>query len=193
VRKRILILGLLLTAVAVPARADTITTYNITFTASTGTAPTFGQFTYDSTTPNFISFTVIWDGHTYDMTASPGNANAPGTNATGCTGEGSPGAAYGFEIMSQTLTGCPSAPTYVWQTGTTSIAPSYFDFYATVPPGHYDYIEGQNSAVADSNVSKGTWSIAPVPPTTTPEPGTLALVLTGSLSALLLARRQRKA
>ena len=51
--------------------------YTITFTATSGPAPTAGSFSYDSSQQlgsPFSSFLVTWDSITFDVTAS---ANAP--------------------------------------------------------------------------------------------------------------------
>jgi len=54
------------------AQADS-TSYTITFSGS-GVLPTSGSFTYDSTSPAFSNFLVLWDGTTIDLTSG---ANDP--------------------------------------------------------------------------------------------------------------------
>ena len=60
------------------ALADTISTYDIIFTAIEGPIPTAGSFTYDSTTPGFSDFTVTYNGVVFDFTA---DANSPNNHA----------------------------------------------------------------------------------------------------------------
>ena len=57
----------LLFAVITPVHAAPIT-YNINFNTGSGIAPVSGGFTYDGSTSTFTSFTVIWDGMTFDFT-----------------------------------------------------------------------------------------------------------------------------
>src|SRR5262249_23932312 len=47
--------------------------YNITFTATSGTAPTAGSFTYDAAAAlgsQFTGFTVVWESGIYDLTSA---------------------------------------------------------------------------------------------------------------------------
>jgi nucleoside-specific outer membrane channel protein Tsx len=51
--------------------ADTLTDYTIAFTRfdPSDLLPTSGSFQYDSTTNQFTSFQVVWDGFTFDLTS----------------------------------------------------------------------------------------------------------------------------
>jgi len=64
---------------AVAAQADSVVTGTLGFTCSGGcqpplnnlyydTAPTSGSFTYDKTTQQFLSFSIVWDGWTPEPT-----------------------------------------------------------------------------------------------------------------------------
>lgn len=70
-------------ACAAACHADTVTTGNLAFTCNGGctvgpvfssTAPTFGSFTYDNTTGQFLNFTFTWNGITWSATGM-GQAN----------------------------------------------------------------------------------------------------------------------
>lgn len=45
--------------------------YDITFAG--GSATPTGSFDYDASAPQFLNFTVIWDGLSFDMTGSANN------------------------------------------------------------------------------------------------------------------------
>jgi hypothetical protein len=164
-------------------RADTITTYTINFTTTFGPAPTSGSFTYDSTTPGFTNFLVVWNGVTFDLTSS---ANSPLVGATGCAGE-APTPAYAFSLLTRALVGC--TVNYFWLAASfpfeseflfEAIAPSFltrdviFDVVIVTP----NRLEGF-----------GSWgsTISPVP-----EPATVMLLGSGLL-ALWGALRRRLA
>ena len=190
-RKSLWVFTLLFVASAAPlARADSITNYTITFTTSTGTPPTSGSFTYNSTTPQFSDFFVSWDGITYNLTAS---ANNPFTGGSGCSGESST-AAYTFEILSQTVTGCPgpATPVYDWAAEyiTTSPSHTYFSFNLFTSPGKDQIFENLAPPPPGSVVvGQGfAWTITPAV-TSTPEPSSLLLFGT---SLLGLAPFRRK-
>jgi hypothetical protein len=185
---------LLFAASAEPTFADS-TEYKITFiilsTGSPGenTAPPTGSFTYDPSI-GFSNFLVMWDGLTFNLTAA---ANDPLINeVSGCNGEAAGGPAYGFSIMTQTLTGCSiSTVDYNWAVGVGVFAcnpcnaainigvGSTFDTYDdfmhdtlfSVPyPG-----PGSDGETPGAN---GTgWDISPVSTATVPEPSTIALML----------------
>jgi hypothetical protein len=56
--------------------------YDINFITTSGIAPTAGSFVYDSAIPAFSSFTIVWNGLTFDLTSTANlpfhhNPNAP--------------------------------------------------------------------------------------------------------------------
>jgi hypothetical protein len=166
------------------SRADTITTYTINFTTTSGPAPTSGSFTYDSTTPRFTNFLVVWEGITFDLTSS---ANAPIIAGTGCTGEAST-PAYGFALMTLDITGCPI--TYLWIGEQTPSGDEGFAFVATLPN-----FAGVDEVVVTlvgppppfPGVATGRWAVS-----TIPEPASFVLLGSGLL-ALWGALRRRLA
>lgn len=80
-------------------RADVLTTYDISFTLTSGTLlPTSGSFTYDSTTPQFTNFIVDWDSLVFNLTSSANNPTVVGSTPA-CVGTNT-GAAATFAILS---------------------------------------------------------------------------------------------
>jgi hypothetical protein len=188
-------LGLVALA-AQPAHADNITTYTINFTTTSTLGSPLpvagGFFTYDSSNPKFSNFLVNWNGEVYDLTAA---ANAPAIGGSGCTGEAAT-PAFGFMIMSQTLTGCAQTQTanYLW-VGILSAGPSPPDSFtfvvAPLPSGGGDTIWGAGTRAGTSTFVEalGTLSIAPV---TTPEPSTIIMLGTGLLGLLRMNLRRKR-
>jgi hypothetical protein len=176
---------MLLVAVWVPAHADSVTDYTITFTTASGVpTPMSGSFTYDSTNPSFSNFLVVWNGTTIDLTAA---ANSPFDGATvnsgtGCSGE-SATPSYGFMLMSQSLTGCSVG--YSWL-GVLVQGSSGFDFVANIP--------GQ--AGANDQIYSATTSFTTIEAfggftiTATPEPTSGALLGCGLLTLAWTLRRK---
>ena len=83
-RKAVWILStVLLALIVVPGvQANSTTTYKVNFNLSYGSPlPTSGSFVYDNTTNQFLSFTMHWDGWTFDLPSS--NVNAPKINYGG--------------------------------------------------------------------------------------------------------------
>jgi len=185
---RLGVICLFVMAVTFPAHADTLTTYTIDFTTTSGIAPT-GSFTYDSTTGTFSNFLVMWAGDTFDLTAAANGVLIIGTG-TGCNGESSTGS-YGFAILSQTLTGC--APTLGW-IAYPEDGFSEFVIYATTstPSGGTvgDYINAGTYSNNYPPVSTGTWTI---PFTAVPEPTPWMLLGAGLLALAVAQRRKRPA
>lgn len=180
-RKTLWVIALVVIAALAPlAHADS-TTYVINFTLTSGSiAPTSGSFTYDSTTPAFSNFIVIWDGLSFDLTAS---ANNPSHDGTLCGTSHT--ASDTFAFLSGTSPCAPSVTTS-WRVGPFGII-SEFDFFTTtnqdnsdfyiyslahVPPGFQDSGEGQ-------------WVISPVP-----EPSSVILMSSALLAVAFRARKR---
>ncbi len=111
-RPRLWISAFLISVCGAPAAfAETITTYDITF-SGTGLNPTAGSFTYDSTNPSFSDFTVTWDGILFNLTAA---ANAPSITAPepACLG-GATGAAATFDLLSGDCDSPPADNDTLW-------------------------------------------------------------------------------
>jgi hypothetical protein len=141
--------------------------YTINFSLASGTiAPTSGSFTYDPDV-GFSNFIVVWDGITFDLTAS---ANAPLVAYSIC-GASTPATA--FLLLSQS-TPC-SVTNYYWG-GSDDFHDTFYFLGTFLPlPGGmyqiYNLIGFTNTAGSDA---VGTWSI---PGVSTPEPATLDVML----------------
>jgi hypothetical protein len=70
-------LAVLLLSIGAPyAHADAITSGTLSFSlGACCVAPTAGSFAYDNTTNKFTSFTVAWDGITFDLASGATQAN----------------------------------------------------------------------------------------------------------------------
>jgi hypothetical protein len=179
-------------AFALPAKADVLTTYDISFTGSSP-LPTSGSFTYDSTNPNFSNFTVVWDGISFDLTAS---ANNPASyfGAPACS-NGNTGAAAAFAL----LTTCNSTGTAYWSG---ELNPGVDSFQFGGPTLHNcqyglsceSFTAALNASSSPENQSAavGGFSIeAVVPPTAaTPEPKSFILLSSAILLGLIGLRRR---
>jgi hypothetical protein len=217
---RLVICSLFIAAgVSFPASADTITHYTVDFTLSSpvlingiptgGPAPTSGSFDYDSTSPRFTNFLVNWYGMVFDLTAA---ANAPVFGTSACTGTAAT-PAYGFLLLSESLSGCPSAPAYTWLGSTYGAirfvpAVSYFQFQAIspasaspVPPVSTDFDDVITTNLLGSPLPSGgvdralgEWTITPTSVVATPEPTSMMLLVTGLLGmmGLALLRERRR-
>ena len=141
-------------ALTLPAHADTITDYTISFTTADGLSPVSGSFTYDSANPAFSNFFVTWDAVTFDLTAA---ANGPEIGGSGCAGEAAT-AAFGFAILSHALSGC-GVVTYGWSATNTG-TDADFQFSASNDSGG-DFIEGFFSGSGTEAFGQGAWSEHP--------------------------------
>jgi hypothetical protein len=174
--RRLAIGALLIAIFGVPvATADPIT-YTINFTLTSGSPlPTAGSFTYDpSVAVNpFSNFDVVWNGLTFDLTASANNPfmSAP-PNAPPCVG-GNTGAAAAFDLMSGA---CAAAPFITWF----ALSGSVFGFSA--PPavnGEFIDIVAVMQTPGANATAKGEWTITPTPEPSYLIPGTLFLAFIG--------------
>jgi hypothetical protein len=169
-RKTLWILAFVaIAAICAPAaHADTLTTYNITFTGGSPN-PTMGSFKYDSTNPQFSNFTVIWDGITFDLTSS---ANSPTSFGTQCNGLGSgANASFGFLSGSKACAPTPhqGISRYWYADG------EIFQFLEVISTGGFYIYAG--SATPKAASTTGTWTIAAVP-----EPSSVILMSTALLA-----------
>lgn len=161
--------------------------YNITFTTTTGPAPTAGSFTYDSTAPltsRFSGFTVFWGSGIFDLTAT---ANS-GEQFVGTDCGTTPSSESVFTFLSGTSV-CANAAVIAWD-GIRSGGIQIFDFRNQELSG-----SGPPMAIVGINAStpfsegpdaSGFFSIASA--STAPEPSTLFLTL---LPGAFLLRRNR--
>jgi len=181
----------------VPARADTLDTYQIDLVNTafaTIDLGVHGSFTYDATTLAFLAFTVTFDGLTYDLTSE---ANAPfiGGSTPLSSPSGCPGAAstpaYGFEIMSALVPGCKA----FWGF---SDSDYFFGFGVTTNFTGSDSISSTSFTGTPANTNEfgeGTFTSSLVSTTTTsatPEPGSLTLLGAGFFALAWMARRKRR-
>jgi hypothetical protein len=172
---------MLLSIPSVPAMANP---YAITFTTSSGVAPTSGSFDYDPTN-GFSNFLVTWNGITYDLTSSANTVP-----------DGTPEIVFGldrpalsFAVLSQTL---GEATSYYWEAADPGgIVSNYFDFHAPTsstsvtidgekPPTHLFYM----------TAGTGTWQIIDLP-----EPSKFVLRLAGlaGMGFVTLWKKHRRA
>lgn len=185
----IILVLLLFAAMDAPkAHADVVTDYAITFTPpGFGTTPAPALVTYDNTTNLFTSFTLDWDGTSFDLTAS---ANTPTTSPYGvppCI-NGNTGPAATIDL----LTNC-SSNWYVMAEPTAGGNPFSF-------PGISLYTGEQDAQGLTIGadifftpsglfgiVANGTFSAA-----VAPEPGTSSLVvIAAGVIGLVMAMRKR--
>jgi hypothetical protein len=181
-------------AVSLPTRAQT---FFMGFQNTTGApAPTSGGFTYGPVNgfpyfgaPAFSNFQVTWDGLTFDLT---GSANGPETfGGDECNPFSSPG--FGLAIMTQTVSGCKTTPTYEWFAfaGNPPIGASFA--FGVITNGVGDSQRGGASIEIFSDPTgtptipnasaSGTWTVTQVPE----PPG--ALLLAAGLLALMGTKR----
>jgi hypothetical protein len=188
------IISFLLSLGAVPAVATPIY-YTIDFTLTSGSPPPIsGSFFYDASTFTFTSFDVVWDGATFHLTAS--------ANATGFTSTTDPcysGSTTGAQQVFLLLTTCATDANPTYYTGPpqwladNNINPNgytAFDF-TTVPttgPSSFNHVIFQyfnGTGTPISNTSGGFES-------TTPEPGSGALMLIGLCAVMRNASRRSR-
>lgn len=151
--------------------------YNINFTTTSGIAPTTGSFTYDSAIPAFTSFTVVWNGLTFDLTSS---ANTPFLDGACDTPAADPGDL--FRILSGEC-GTNEKAWYAIVGGGFATYTQIGDF--TYPDLGYAnaYLPTLPNAIQQGG--QGTYTISAVP-----EP---ASIVSAVIGGILLAWRVRRA
>jgi hypothetical protein len=180
-------LALLLAASANAASIN----YTIQFTTSSGTAPTSGSFTYDSTTSLFSNFVVAWDIYNFDLTAA---ANAPATGGTAIAGCTDSNGATTFQLLSHQC-GADGWVANVTNAGPFPFAIHWFSFQIpqpSWPPTNLAaYATVNHSGSPNTRTGAGNWTITPesAPDAAVPEPGSLCLLATGAVAALALRRQ----
>lgn len=171
------------------AVADTVTTYDIIFTAIEGPTPTAGSFTYNSTTPGFSDFTVVYNGVIFDFTA---DANHPNNHApSGICSPADPNT--GWLIISHS---CDiSSSVDYWGVSPCCNIDSSFSFLdsnnaegaallVTITPP-------QPTETDDNVTSEGSWALSPRSSNTSvPEPGTRVLLATAFGAGAIFARKR---
>jgi hypothetical protein len=172
---------------SVPARADIDFSYDIHFTCDAKTPgcllPTFGTFTYDSTTHTFTNFEVDWDGIATDL-VSAANAGPSVVGSQACL-NGKTGAAASFLVM----TGCPFDLYEPWLANTGG----QFAFSESTDVNNYSSFRAAIPGLpAGAPQAFGNFTLTPIP-----EPNALILLSTSLLvltfvSKMRFARRQTK-
>ena len=163
---------------ASPATATPIT-YAIVFNTTSGNpAPTSGSFTYDDVSNLFSTFAVDWNGSIYDFTQLANSGSI--SNPLIC--DGSPGPESVFDVLEHT---CMSPlSTYAFHVTTVAITDTnVFRFTYSDQVNISELISSQptNGHVGFAN---GTWSLAPQPATTVPEPRPITLLMTALFGVL---------
>jgi hypothetical protein len=177
---------LALAALGVPASGANID-YEINFSGS-GLLPTSGSFTYDPDpgVDTFSDFIVVWNGYTFDLTAS---ANKPSAGLDGVPycAQLSPAGAGTFAMLSGGCFGKPGVQTEFVANAAGPVAAFEFSTQnsGSGPPVKLyisSSVPAQNGNTANSS---GVWTI-----TQTPEPSSLTLLFAGLALVALGVRRR---
>jgi hypothetical protein len=166
------------------------TQFNFTFTLDPSSAPAVpsGSFMIELSTFTFSNFIVTWAAIPFNLTAAAnGGPNiVPGTNGTGCAGEGQ-NTVFAFYMLSTNLGGC--AAKFVWTASNeadedgTGLNLGVFTFEAITSQGADEIRSATFTNFATNFAAEGSWTINPVA-NQTPEPSTISLTLVG-LGALV--------
>jgi hypothetical protein len=187
--------GLSLPAFATPALYIINLTYTGYAPLPDGLAPPpiFGSFVYDPdataldgiTPAGFLSFNVNWEGQVFDFASAANNLTLTADPPTGC-GPATGGSQYAFLLMTQTAAGCDAK--YAWSGLYYSTGFALFSFVLNPggSSGSQDVINA--AAVSFTPVTPALFSTAVGSWTVSPEPGTLCLILLGTLAVAVLKR-----
>jgi len=191
------------------AHADTFTDYTINFLGPVGTLlPTSGTIVYDSTPGAlnpFSTFTVNWDGETFDFAAVANQYNylagsqTPAlfnTSLPGCTG------ATGLQSLIVAMVAC--APDAIWaaQADTAANSASFTIAFPGVTGGIPSFVDLECCTIPPPTVTARPGyangggglplTITDPPRTIVPEPGTGALLCAGIAMVLVLGKRKAR-
>jgi len=174
-----------------PAATASPVAYTINFTATSGSAPASGQFSYDSAQPagsKFSSFAVVSDGITFNLTPSANNPSFSNPGGT-CSNDV-------FNFLSTGSACATHATGYpLWFVGAGGPAEQVFAFSDVSANGVNGLsisadVQGLPEGVLRAS-GRGTWTITAASTSATPEPASLMLVLAGGTLLLLRKRRYR--
>lgn len=194
-RKSLWISLIVLFAIGAPsARADSYTDYTITFLVVPDywpTSPPTGTFVFDDTTQQFTSFTVVWHGLTFDLTAAANNPTI--YNRDGCSPSLS-----GADLSLALLTTCVGRPGIAGNNALFSAStaqapgPAFMEFVAfdideSFTAGFIGFSTGPPTIAATRIAGNFTSSVTGT--TVTPEPSSIALMLAG-IGVLLVMRKR---
>ena len=160
-------MGLLVTG----AYAGILKTYEIEFTRTTGSDPLpSGQFTYDTTSQMFTSFTVTWEGTPYDFLGAVSEFEV--SSVPSCI-TGNPNSSIG---LYQLLTDCYTDPSASWAffgglLGQAGHTHTEFSFEVGAN-SEYRFVAFGLTPLELNHYDTGAYSVVEV----APEPGSLALL-----------------
>jgi len=171
-----------------------MTTYSITFTdATTDATVAQGSFTYDSTVPAFSDFTVTDSVTSLSVDFTNAANNAIDIQGTGCDGTPTSAAGYyadpaaTFALLNHACAGQTGPTLYQSQISRSSaIGIDFHEEDSASPPDETSLETGTFVARDPGAYEDLNWSVAPVPPVSTPEPSAVITLLT-YLGVLALA------
>lgn len=175
----LLLLLILACVVSAPAiHADTFTNGTLNFAVVTGSGPTpTGSFVFDNTTSVFNSFTVQWNGQTFDFATAGITLANLGTSGNWC-------AATQADLQGPCLSIFPSPSVFFLE-----CSPGTFPLDCSNGFKEQDGISGTVGSTPITNTTLGTYTITETS-SAVPEPTSLLLLASG-LAALPFLKRRR--